>query len=326
MSLKRRLVRVVGRLLLVLTLAGIGYAVFAAVVYNRPRPADLPCRGCTGDARSVSVDGFDLYVRELGAENAGVPIVILHGGPGHSSDSFRRSLDFLAADHRVLYYDQRGSGHSQILADPSLYTIELLVDELEALRRDVIGADRIFLIAHSAGGALAQRYAIAHSEHVEKLILISSISINNGVAAPPLWDALGPALFVLGAGVPPSDPLESNAWFAQVMVETSVGRLHDPANRRLLEESGPISFATWREVSRSLEGDDYREELSRLGMGTLAIYGLADGGTTGQEAAAGICEVIPHCRLAGFERSGHWPFLEEPELFAEVVSDFLAAP
>jgi pimeloyl-ACP methyl ester carboxylesterase len=158
------------------------------------------------------------------------------------------------------------------------------------------------------------------------MFLVSSTPINNGVAVPALWDALGPALFVLGAGIPPADPAEANAWFAQVLVETSAPRLYDPADRPLLENSGPVSFATWREVSRSLEGDDFREDLAGLEVDTLVVFGQADGGTTGPAAAAALCGLLPRCRLESFERSGHWPFFEEPERFAEVLRSFLVAP
>ncbi len=321
-----RLLRLVARLGLIAMGVIVAFGALAAIRYYSPVAADRPCQGCSGEATAVILGGFELYYREIGSDHGGTPIVVVHGGPGHSSESFHRSLDFLADGYRVAYYDQRGSGNSQIRPDPSLYTIELLVDELEALRRDFVGADRMILVAHSAGGALAQRYALAYPEHVEKLVLISSIPINNGVAVPLLWDAVGPALSTLGLGFPPTDPAAANAWFTDKIVETSAARLFDPGNRALLQDSGTISFVTWREVSRSLEGRDYREELASLDIPTLVTYGVADGAATGEAVATRICETLPDCRLVGFEQSGHWPFLEEPEEFARVLRAFLLAP
>jgi pimeloyl-ACP methyl ester carboxylesterase len=200
-------------------------------------PADLPCRGCEGDARAVTVDGFDLYYRELGDDGALPPVVVVHGGPGHSSQSFKGALDFLAGDRRVIYYDQRGSGNSEIKPDTAFYTIDRLVDELEALRRTVIGADRIVILAHSAGGALGQRYAIAYPQHVDRLILVSSIPVNNGIGQPLPTDVLLPVLFALGAGLPPADPVEADAWFARQLVATSASRLYDQGKTALVEDS-----------------------------------------------------------------------------------------
>jgi proline iminopeptidase len=321
-----RILRAAGRIVVGLATLLVAFLAIAAASYYSPGAADRPCEGCSGEATIARVDGFDLYVRDIGSDLGNPPIVILHGGPGHSSDSFHRSLDFLAEEYRVVYYDQRGSGHSQIRADPSLYTIDLLVRELETLRQDVVAADRMILVAHSAGGALAQRYAIAHPDHVDRLVLVSTIPINNGVDVPILWDVFGPAFLVLGAGFPPSTPAEANEWFARTLVETSVPRLYDPADRGLLEDSGMISFATWREVSRSLEGADYRDSLARLPIPTLAIYGVADGPTSGRAVATEICETLPICTLLEFDQSGHWPFLEEPDRFANVVRAFLEEP
>ena len=316
--------RVATRLLLALLVILIAFIGISNLSYYLPPPANLPCRNCSGEARIIHVNGFDLYYRELGADTRHVPIVVLHGGPGHSSQSFKRGFDFLAKEYRIIYYDQRGSGNSQIKSDPADYTVDQLVDELETIRRDVIGTEKIIVIGHSAGGALAQRYALTHSEHVESMILVSSVQINNGVSAPLLWDVFGPALFVLGAGFPPADPEAANEWFEQVLLPSSLPRLYDPNSQSLIEDSGYISFATWREVSRSLEGPDFRENLRQLPVRTLVVYGAADAAYTGEANATALCKLLPDCTRVSFARSGHWPFLEEPGRFAVEVTAFLA--
>lgn len=316
--------RVATRLLLALLLILIAFIGISNLAYYLPPPANLPCRNCSGEAQTIHVNGFDLYYRELGAETGHAPIVVLHGGPGHSSQSFKRGFDFLADEYRVIYYDQRGSGSSQIKPDPADYTVDQLVEELETLRRDVIGAEKIILIGHSAGGALAQRYALAHREHVESLILVASVQINNGVSAPLVWDVFSPALFILGAGFPPANPEAANEWFGQLLLPSSLPRLYDPSRKSLIEDSGYVSFATWREVSRSLEGPDFKENLRQLPVRTLVIYGAADAAYTGEANATALCTLLPNCTLAGFAQSGHWPFLEEPERFSAEVTAFLA--
>lgn len=306
---------------LIIVIAFIGFANFA---YYSVLPADLPCRNCSGDARVVNVGGFDLYYKEMGPASNPVPVVLLHGGPGHSSRSFKQGFDFLARSHRVVNYDQRGSGYSQIKPDPSLYTIDLLVQELESIRRDVLHAEKIIIVGHSAGGALAQRYALAYPEHVERMVLISSIRINNGVAVPLLWDVFSPVLYAVGPGFPPADPGKADEWFSKLNLATSLPRLSNQANRSLIEDSGYISFATWREISRSLEGPDFSADLRKLPIKTLVTYGAADGIATGKANAAAICGLLPDCTLVGFEQSGHWPFLEEPEKFEDAILSFLA--
>lgn len=308
--------------LLVAALGLAGFVLAANTAFYRSLPAELPCRHCSGESRSVHINGFDLYYRELGPGDLRLPVVILHGGPGHSSQSFMNSFDFLSGEYRVVYYDQRGSGNSQIKPDNAAYTIDQLVEELEAIRRDVLSSDQFVVVGHSAGGALAQRYALKYREHVASMVLVSSIPINNGVATPAVWDRLLPAMVALN-GWPPTGPLARDEWFAQLNKANQIDRLHNTDCADLLHNAGYLSFATWREVSRSLSGDDYRYALEQLQVPTLVVYGASDSDTTGEWTANRLCETLPNCTLTRFDQSGHWPFLEEPENFAQVVTDFL---
>ncbi len=310
--------------MLVLLALLVAFISIADYAYYSPRAADLPCRNCSGNARSIHINGFDLYYRELGTNIYNAPIVVIHGGPGHSSQSFKQGFDFLSQSYRLIYYDQRGSGNSQIKPDPSNYSVDQFVEELEAIRKEVIGSEKMILIGHSAGGALVQRYALKYPQHVQSMILVSSIQINNGISAPLAWDVFGPALFALGAGFPPAAPEAANTWFTQSLLKSSLPRLYNQKNRSLIEDSGYVSFATWREVSRSLEGADYRDALGQLQVRTMVIYGAADAGYTGKASSTALCTLLPDCTLVDFEHSGHWSFLEEPQRFAEQVTAFLS--
>lgn len=325
---RRRAARLLGGAVLLIALAAMALAAGAYLAFTPTEAADQPCLACadtsSDDASTAHVDGFDLYTRTFGLPDGDPPVVLLHGGPGHSSLSFKDGFDFLAADYRVFTYDQRGSGRSQIRPALDLYTIDHLVAELEALRRDVLRAEQMVIIGHSAGGALAQRYALAYPDRVAKLVLVAAIPANDGVTAGLAFEVFQPIVTVLTVGLPPRDPLAANAWFADVLYQSAVPRLYDPANAGLLRDSGPASFATWHAVSRSLWGDDHTGELARLEVETLIIYGAADGPTTGEAVALHLANLLPRAEAIGFPASGHWPFLEEPERFAAVVSDFLA--
>ncbi|MBK6794893.1 MAG: alpha/beta fold hydrolase [Anaerolineales bacterium] len=149
------------------------YVAIAYYLYNRVLPQSRPCVDC---ATPVHINGYDLYYRELGTDKGAPPVILVHGGPGHSSLSFKNGFDFLAEQTRVIFYDQRGSGNSQIKPNPEDYTIEQLVEELEALRRDVVKADMVILVGHSFGSALVQRYALKYPQHVEKMVIAGGIS------------------------------------------------------------------------------------------------------------------------------------------------------
>ncbi len=309
-------------LLVVLVLLGglVLYAAVAYYLYQRVKPTEHACRDC---AHPVISNHFALYYRELGVDRGNSPVVLVHGGPGHSSLSFKNSFNFLAESRRVIYYDQRGSGNSQTQPDPGAYTVEELVEELETLRRDVIRTERMVVSGHSFGGALAQRYALKYPEHVEKMILIGSIRINNGMGSHFIWKWFGPALYSTAMGFPPADGQAADDWFTHSGDGENAKRLFDPRQKHLLEDTGTLSFAPWREISLSIVGYDHRAELSQLQTPTLCLFGAADSSFTGKPVVEELGSILPNCTIVEFEKSGHWPFLEEPEKFQHVLTDFL---
>src|SRR6185436_18310536 len=97
----------------------------------------------------VSGDGASLFYRMVGTGPD--VLVMIHGGPGMDSGYMVPDFGPLAARHRLLFYDQRGGGRSELLGDDAaLYTMARHVGDLEALRRH-FGLERMTLVAHSFG-------------------------------------------------------------------------------------------------------------------------------------------------------------------------------
>jgi proline iminopeptidase len=295
-------------------------------IYYSPVAADLPCRNCSGEAQAVTIGGFDLYYRAVGQPGKNPPVVLLHGGPGMSSQTFKRKFDFLSEGYQVIYYDQRGSGNSQIKPDSSAYTIDQLVEELESLRRDKLKSEQMILVGHSAGGALAQRYAMKYPQRVNKMVLVTALPANGGLAVGGLgMDAVVAVLNVLSGNTPPRDPQQADARFAEIGYQASLSRLFDPAHPELIQDFGYYSFAVNRDLTRSTYGGNFDAQLKQLPFETLILYGAGDRSDfTGETAARQMYSVLPHATLVGFARSGHWPYLEEPERFQQVLREFLS--
>ncbi len=110
----------------------------------------------------IDVNGLLLYYLALGR---GEPLLILHGGPGASHDYFFPYLLPLALHNRLILIDERGSGRSQKLQEPSGYTIENMVEDVEGVRR-ALNLGKIRLLGHSYGGALAQAYALKYQQNL----------------------------------------------------------------------------------------------------------------------------------------------------------------
>lgn len=113
-------------------------------------------------------DGHRLYFEESGTAE-GLPVVVLHGGPGAGcSEQMRRFFD--PEHYRIILYDQRGAGRSEPHAQTDSNTADALVEDLEQLRRH-LNIDRWVLFGGSWGSTLALLYAQAYPGQVSAMIL-----------------------------------------------------------------------------------------------------------------------------------------------------------
>ena len=121
------------------------------------------------DQRVVDMgDGHRIYVEQCGNPD-GIPVVVLHGGPGGGcSPAMRRYFDPNA--YRVILFDQRGCGRSRPHASVEANTTWHLVRDIEQIR-ETLGIDRWIVFGGSWGATLALIYAQAHPDRVTNLIL-----------------------------------------------------------------------------------------------------------------------------------------------------------
>jgi len=121
----------------------------------------------------LDVPGGRVWYRRIG-DGPGTPLLALHGGPGGTSCRFE-ALAPIAKDRPVIFYDQLGSGRSDHPADTSLWNVARFVAEVDAVRQG-LGLERIHLLGHSWGGALAAEYlAAAKPRGVESVIFSSPL-------------------------------------------------------------------------------------------------------------------------------------------------------
>jgi proline iminopeptidase len=115
-------------------------------------------------------DGVKIYYRTFGT---GTPILIINGGPGLNSDGFVDLAKTLSAQNQTIIYDQRGTGKSVMQIDASSITMELMIDDIENLRKE-LKIERWIILGHSFGGMLASYYATIHPSRIISMILSSS--------------------------------------------------------------------------------------------------------------------------------------------------------
>lgn len=113
-------------------------------------------------------EGHEIYVEECGAPE-GVPVLVLHGGPGGGcSPAMRRYFD--PAFYRIILFDQRGCGRSRPHAEVAANTTDHLIADIERIRA-ALGVDAFLLFGGSWGATLALAYAIRHPARVRGLVL-----------------------------------------------------------------------------------------------------------------------------------------------------------
>ena len=113
-------------------------------------------------------DGHQIYVEQCGNPD-GVPVVVLHGGPGGGcSPVMRRYFD--PNKYRVVLFDQRGCGRSRPLASTKNNTTRHLVSDIEMIR-ERLSIDRLIVFGGSWGATLSLVYAQAHPERTSHIVL-----------------------------------------------------------------------------------------------------------------------------------------------------------
>jgi proline iminopeptidase len=112
--------------------------------------------------------GHDLYVEECGNPK-GIPVVVLHGGPGGGCSPGMRRF-FNPEKYRIVLFDQRGCGRSRPHSGLRANTTWDLVDDIERIRA-TLGIEAWCVFGGSWGATLSLIYAQTHPERALALIL-----------------------------------------------------------------------------------------------------------------------------------------------------------
>ena len=266
---------------------------------------------------------------------AGLPgLIALHGGLGWDHSSLRPWLDPLAEHARLTYVDLLGCGRSPDPEDWADVTHATWADGVEATRRHLDaehgGLERVVLFGHSYGAVIALEAALQYPEHVAGLILCAAPTAAEHVEAAvgrvlAHAASIGPATERAFGGLLAAPP-ETDQAFADAMQDAAAVYVRDPGAHDLQGLVDRIRFrsAPVRRSFYELFGTyDVRPHLGEIRVPTLVLSGRHDWLAPPDEAPAEMVAAIPDAEVHVFEQSGHLPFLEENEVFLEVVGDWL---
>jgi L-proline amide hydrolase len=280
---------------------------------------------------------YETWYRVTGELHSGrPPVVVVHGGPGSTHDYLLALAALADFGWPVVHYDQIGNGGSSHLPGrpPGFWVVQLFLDQLDGLLQG-LGIEREYvLFGQSWGGMLSAKHAAARPPGLRRLV------IANAPASYQLW---AEAMSVLRAQLPPaveatlrrheaagttrdSEYLEAmNVFYARHVCRLSVWPkevqasfmeiLNDPTVYYTM--NGPSEF----HVIGTLRDWSVIEGLSDIAVPTLLVSGRYDEATPA--TVQPFYDLIPNARWEVFENSSHSPHVEEPELFIEVMIDFL---
>jgi proline iminopeptidase len=288
----------------------------------------------------VDAHGMLIYYISLGL---GKPLLVLHGGPGASHDYFLPYLLPLARSHRVVFIDERGSGRSEKLEDPSGYTVEAMVEDVESVRTS-LGLGRIDLLGHSCGGVLAQAYALRYQENLDHLILCSTFHSTKEMNAVfrRMMKEMTPGLRsrilkMESAGLyGHGRAYERNRYTDDYMIAAwgegyfpYLYQNHPDPNYSPVA-AGNMSWDLYRVmwgsdgefvIDGNLSSVEYAGKLGTIHVPTLITAG--DNDECSPDLARDMNRLIPGSKLVIFPKSGHMTFVDQPGMFIKEVEAFL---
>jgi proline iminopeptidase len=259
----------------------------------------------------------------------GIPIVVLHGGPGFSSDPILSNL--LGIKSPMYFYDQFGCGGSDKFDDIDKYSVETFVNQLE----DVIvenKLDTVILLGMCWGAGLATAYASIKGVEGIKAIILSSPFLST-----PMWEDDQMVNLSL---LPNPDRATLMQFEKNGLYSNGYRRALIPYFQHYYFTRGDSSiiyrlvFGFQPEVYRIMWGNsellccgrlknfDLTKELGKIDVPVLLISGDRD--TVRTETMKKYQDMFPRAQLAIVPASGHMIYNEQPGIVKKIIQSFVS--
>ncbi|MFF0307110.1 alpha/beta fold hydrolase [Streptosporangium sp. NPDC004379] len=267
----------------------------------------------TSDTFSFADGEGRLSYREAGA---GRPVVLLHGG-FLNSDMWDDQLPVLAKNHRVIAPDARGHGGSSNAAGPFRHT-----DDLAALLRRLDTGPAV-LVGVSMGGAVAVDTALEHPELVRALVVSGAGTSEPEFRDPWIESVQAEQARAMTAG-------DVRGWVeAFTLFAAGPHRTLDDVDpdvvRRLREMTmRTVAKHTGAEPDWQVPVTDTWARTAKIAVPVLAVSGDLD--SSDHIGMAGrLARTVADGREATVDGTAHYPNMERPDAFNEILGDFLRA-
>jgi proline iminopeptidase len=291
------------------------------------------CSSSSGETEEgyISVTGGRVWYQAVGNGKEGVPLLVVHGGPGVPHD-YLEPLAELADERPVVFYDQLGCGNSDKPEDTALWTIERFVDELHRVRTE-LGLEKVHILGQSWGTALAVDYLLEkHPEGVVSLVLSGPLlSTSRWIQDQNDYIAeLPPETRDIILECESSGDFNSSRYQEAMMTyygkhvcridpwPECLNRSFEKLNFSIYEYMwGPSEFT----VTGVLKNYERVHRLNDIAVPVLFTCGRYDEATP--ETTQVYRDNLPGSEIFIFENASHEHHLEQPQKYLQVVRNFL---
>lgn len=276
-------------------------------------------------------EGLRLHYHVVGT---GPDTVVIPAAAGLAAD-----LEPLAQGRRLIFYDQRGRGQSDVDPDESHIWSDYEVRDLESIRQH-FGLEQMSIIGWSYMGGMSALYAADHPVRVDRLVLMCAIPPrsdapynNPEITAKKGEERVDPdgarrlrEMEEMGLDV--NDPEAYCRESLKVNFPRQMGRPEALARMRsdpcAFPNEWPCNKAEHTRLHVPVESRewDWRERVTSVQALTLVIHGEED--LNPLEASREWANILPRARLLVIPGSGHFPHLEAPEVYFSAVDRFLS--
>ncbi|MHA2324420.1 MAG: alpha/beta fold hydrolase [Promethearchaeota archaeon] len=272
----------------------------------------------------IEVNDTELFYTKIGS---GTPFLVMHGGLGMDHTYFRPELDPLDDSMQLIYFDYRGHGRSA-RSPINTITFEQLANDAEELRK-VLGYDKIGVIGHSIGGFVALTYAIKYPQNLSYLIPMNIYPAFDRTHVKEFLagvQAKNPSREVMNVfNGPPASSVEEFKDNYKILNYLYVYDYNSKIKKRLEEkfEDMILNIELAAVTNKLTAKFNVISDLNKITAPSLVIGGLGDGIIPVSQVQR-LHDNLPNSELRFFEKSGHYPFLEEPKTFIKVVLEWFS--
>ncbi|MBP6654632.1 MAG: alpha/beta hydrolase [Propionivibrio sp.] len=267
--------------------------------------------------RTIDVDGVPFVYRELGPES-GVPVIFLHHLMAVLDDWDPRIIDGIAAQRRVIAFDNRGVGAS---GGAVPHTIEEMGQDAIAFIR-ALGLTQVDLLGFSLGGGVAQMVALQAPELVRRMVLAGTGPRGGGGIDEINRIAV---IAYLKAALTLSDPRNFLFFPRTLEGKRAAKDYFSRLKERTANRDKPISLQARGAQLKAIKtaGLSAPDDLSLITQPVLVANGDHDLMVKSSHSGD-MARRLPNAKLTIYPNSGHGGVFQHHQRFVPAVLDFLA--